>query len=225
MNQSSEHFTIAAEYALGLLSPEHAKAFEARMKEDPMLQQEYVYWAEHFSSMSEQWQEHVPPAHVKQQLEQQLFSTKADNVTQLRAKSSRRSPIWAIAAAVILAIGIWTFVPPSFEATYQTHLVASESDVIIDVLVDADNKQLRIIPKQGKPAINGDYELWVAIGDGAPMSLGVLDLSEMREVSLDVPWLSGLTNAHMAISHEPKGGSPTGAPTGPVIAVADTVTL
>lgn len=225
MSESYEYHTQAAEYALGLLSSDEAKRFEARLASDSDLQAAYIFWAEHFATLSHEWHSEEPPASLKQRIEQAAFGTANNKVTQLPRKRKTTRPIWAIAAAVLLTFGIWSLVPSSFDATYQTSLVATETDLAVDVLVDAESKTLRIITKRGAAAIEGDYELWVAIGDGAPMSLGVLDLSDVQERTLDVPWLSGLTNAHMAISHEPKGGSPTGAPTGPVLAVADTITL
>ncbi|WP_067097797.1 anti-sigma factor [Marinomonas atlantica] len=226
MNSSPEQHTIAAEYTLGLLSSADAQAFEQKMLTDPDAEAAYIYWAEHFANLSDQWDESIPPEHIKNQLENYLKSqSNVTPLTKIDQKEKYRSPLWAMAAAVVLAVGIWFALPTQFEANYQTHLVSETTDLVIDVFVDVDDKQLRIEPLQGSASLEGDYELWVAIGDGAPMSLGVLDINNVQEISLDVSWLAGLSNAHMAISLEPKGGSPTGQPTGPVLAVADTMAL
>ena len=62
-------------------------------------------------------------------------------------------------------------------------------------------------------------ELWLIPADGKPRPLGLL--SADRSVTIAVPAdLAALTirNAVLAVSLEPPGGSPTGQPTGPVIA-------
>ena len=56
------------------------------------------------------------------------------------------------------------------------------------------------------------YELWAVEGETAPKSLGVVDASLSR--TMTVPASGQLT---LAISLEPKGGSPTGVATGPIL--------
>jgi anti-sigma-K factor RskA len=62
-------------------------------------------------------------------------------------------------------------------------------------------------------------ELWLIPADGVPRSLGVIGLGGTQRVTL-APTLLELVadGAVLAVSLEPVGGSPTGAPTGPVIA-------
>jgi anti-sigma-K factor RskA len=61
-------------------------------------------------------------------------------------------------------------------------------------------------------------ELWVIPADGKPRSLGVVP--EKAAAAMTVPpehramLAEGVT---LAVSLEPEGGSPTGAPTGPVV--------
>ena len=59
-------------------------------------------------------------------------------------------------------------------------------------------------------------ELWAAAGAGAPRSLGLISASGASVVRKAV--LPPGTD-HLAVSLEPPGGSPTGAPTGPVLYV------
>ena len=63
------------------------------------------------------------------------------------------------------------------------------------------------------------HELWVIPADGKPRSLGVLGTSKQAHMQLANALADLLQQgATIAISVEPKGGSPTGAPTGPVVA-------
>jgi anti-sigma-K factor RskA len=62
-------------------------------------------------------------------------------------------------------------------------------------------------------------ELWVIEGDKAPRSLGVIDIRGPNAHAISSKQLAGLApGSVLAISIEPKGGSPTGLPTGPVVA-------
>jgi anti-sigma-K factor RskA len=68
--------------------------------------------------------------------------------------------------------------------------------------------------------VNGRVpELWLIPADGKPRALGLLQAD--HAVTLAMPAaLSPLatSNSVLAVSLEPQGGSPTGQPTGPVIA-------
>jgi anti-sigma-K factor RskA len=62
-------------------------------------------------------------------------------------------------------------------------------------------------------------ELWLIPAGDKPHSLGLIEPG--RPVRLDVPRDLAAritTDAALAVSMEPPGGSPTGQPTGPVIA-------
>jgi anti-sigma-K factor RskA len=62
-------------------------------------------------------------------------------------------------------------------------------------------------------------ELWLIEGDAAPVSLGVLPEAPQARVPLDRALAARIAaGALLAISDEPEGGSPTGAPTGAVLA-------
>ncbi|HEY6830976.1 MAG TPA: anti-sigma factor, partial [Pseudolabrys sp.] len=62
-------------------------------------------------------------------------------------------------------------------------------------------------------------ELWLIPPDGRPRPVGLLRADQTVTLTLP-PDLAALArdNAVLAVSLEPPGGSPTGAPTGPVIA-------
>ena len=63
------------------------------------------------------------------------------------------------------------------------------------------------------------HELWVIPAGGTPSSLGTMAEGRMTHMELAAGLAELLRQgATIAISVEPPGGSPTGAPTGPVIA-------
>jgi anti-sigma-K factor RskA len=62
------------------------------------------------------------------------------------------------------------------------------------------------------------YELWLIAGQAAPKSLGVVGADEFTQRPLPGSFdAATLRNATYAVSLEPSGGSPSGAPTGPVL--------
>jgi anti-sigma-K factor RskA len=62
-------------------------------------------------------------------------------------------------------------------------------------------------------------ELWLIPADGKPRPLGVMDPSKPASLPIPASYRPlARPDAVLAVSIEPLGGSPTGAPTGPVIA-------
>lgn len=89
-----------------------------------------------------------------------------------------------------------------------------------DVTYDTGTKQLRITQVAGKKPAGKVFELWMIKGDNPPVSLGVVDgggsSSAPVSAALQSAFAEGVT---LAVSVEPVGGSTTGAPTGPVVAM------
>jgi anti-sigma-K factor RskA len=66
---------------------------------------------------------------------------------------------------------------------------------------------------------NHSHELWVIPKGGKPSSLGTMPRTKQMHMRLAQTLARLLeSGATIAISVEPRGGSPTGAPTGPVVA-------
>jgi len=70
---------IAAEYALGLLTPQEAAAFEAVIGEDPALRQAYVQWADSFASITDDITPVEPSAHLLPQILKQVDAPPVDD--------------------------------------------------------------------------------------------------------------------------------------------------
>jgi anti-sigma-K factor RskA len=69
-----------------------------------------------------------------------------------------------------------------------------------------------------------DLELWALPAGGVPTSLGLVGGAERSMVKLAGAADKSLANVPaLAVSLEPKGGSPTGRATGPVLAVGPCV--
>jgi anti-sigma-K factor RskA len=80
---------------------------------------------------------------------------------------------------------------------------------------------MTVTPSSIRATPKRSFELWLLrSGGAAPMSLGLIS----HAAPTRVPWqedfpTSGLVDDSLAVSLEPEGGSPTGAPTGPILFV------
>ena len=99
-------------------------------------------------------------------------------------------------------------------------VLGDEKEAKVVASWDPDRKQL-ILAVAGKLSGNSahSHELWVIPAGGKPVSLGTLSGSDQSHVRLANALADLLREgATIAISVEPRGGSPTGSPTGPVVA-------
>ncbi|HEY7642405.1 MAG TPA: anti-sigma factor [Steroidobacteraceae bacterium] len=128
-------------------------------------------------------------------------------------------------AALAIAFGVWTGFGPgssqpvaNFMDQQQAQLWSIEAPRSRGELRVAAADNLALDPARA-------YELWALPGEGAaPVSLGLMPKSGRGKLQLNDAQRLALSRSHqLAISLEPPGGSPTGAPTGPVLYVANVV--
>ena len=69
-------------------------------------------------------------------------------------------------------------------------------------------------------------ELWLIGHDGVPRSLGLLKTNAGSTVAVnEVNRSAMVAGTKLAISSEPPGGSPSGQPTGPILAIGAFISL
>ncbi len=87
------------------------------------------------------------------------------------------------------------------------------------VTLDTQNRTLVVRRVSAAPETGKSYELWLISSRlGAPRSLGVVGGEEFTQRPLPGNYdVDTLRTASYAVSLEPSGGSPSGAPTGPVL--------
>jgi anti-sigma-K factor RskA len=99
--------------------------------------------------------------------------------------------------------------------------VLQQTPIAPAFLLTVDTQQRTVVVRRiAAGQENGrSYELWLITGRSAPpKSLGVVGSDEFTQRSLPANVdLETLRSATYAVSLEPAGGSPTGAPTGPVL--------
>jgi anti-sigma-K factor RskA len=136
----------------------------------------------------------------------------------------------AVAAAALLFIGVRALSPSALSplATGGHTLVArlllkDGGGGVVTVAYDPQRAVFYMAPDAdfSVPAARS-AELWLIPADGKPRPLGVMDPSKPASLSIPASYRTlARPDAVLALSIEPPGGSPTGAPTGPVIAGGD----
>lgn len=207
----------AAEYALGLLSEAEARAFRARLADEADLCTEVLAWERRFAAIAEAEVDPVtPPATVEAALMTRLFP-------DATRPWWRRSGIWRGAVAVGMAVLVGVAVlfvtddraTPEFTAT----IAAEDGALVLAAALDLDSGQLSVTRQTGAVATGRAQELWLIAGEAAPISLGLLSDGAETTVSVPEPLQALFAGGVLAVSDEPPGGSPTGAPTGDVLAI------
>ena len=104
--------------------------------------------------------------------------------------------------------------------TYVAELTDDLDTFVVQARFDSASNQLDLTRTSGGPREARALEMWLVAGDNAPVSLGVWPKGQANAV-LDIPADLALQMAGgvLAVIDESEGGSPTGAPTGDVLAV------
>lgn len=208
----------AAEYVLGLLEGGDRRDFEMALNESADLRADVVRWQEHFAALGMDVEEVAPPASVFEHLKRELWN-------ENKLPWHRRLRIWEFAiggvAAALVAYAVIVTGNFNLEPTapaYQARIESAESNIQLVALFDEGTDLLRI-ERGGAPALpDRAYELWAIAGDNAPVSLGVLSAGPLTAFRLSEAQSALLREGTLlALSDEPAGGSPTGAPTGAVL--------
>lgn len=205
-----EEAALAAEFAMGLLTGPERAAFELRLRSDPVLLGEVQDWHEHLAKLTDGIQKR-PRARVKRHLMRRLYGT-APWVT--RAWQGLGLAGLALGAAMAAVVA---FLPEPPQTLYAAEVVAEDNS--LRVLAVFDGETLRLTRTDGAPRAGRVLELWLIAPESAPVSLGVLPDSAGDRRTVAAPLRPLFMAGTLAVSDEPPGGSPTGQPTGDVLAI------
>jgi anti-sigma-K factor RskA len=222
---------LAAEYVLGTLRGPARRRFQTLLPAHPALRQAVAHWEQRLVVLAASEPGEEPPPRVWQRIEQQLFHANP-------AQTAPRPGLWqglalwrtlsALAVTAVLALLVLPQPQPAPQPPVVIVLqanpeVAQAAQAALGVQasfvasVSADGRALVLRPL-GDLALQPQraLELWAVPPQGAPRSLGLVQASGTTTV-LRAQLLQDV--AAFAVSVEPAGGSPTGAPTGPIVSV------
>ncbi len=218
-----EDSLLAAEYVLRLLNAEEERAFEARLERDPELMQDVATWTERLSGMDDEFSESTPSTVVKTQMMARLFGE-----PERTPSLWQRVGLWqglSFASLMLAGFFAWQAMQtgpvdgPDRGPLFVSEIAAEDQSLRVLAVYDSTAGALQINRTAGQAASGRALELWAITEDNAPVSLGVLPETQTAEVALPADFQAVLADLTLAISDEPPGGSPTGAPTGAVLAV------
>lgn len=210
---------VAAEYALGVLSGAERAAAERRLAREPAFARLVSAWEERLAPLVAEVDEASPPPEVWGRIAAALPSRAQTRPGLWSSLAFWRgfglvSALAAACLALVVYFGSFKGGEPlvaTIDGGGHHHFVAT---------VDDNRSTIAVMPAAFADDGNGRVpELWLIPSDGKPRALGLLRADHTVTIALPAA-LSKLAarNSVLAVSLEPPGGSPTGQPTGPVIA-------
>ena len=215
-NERDERDIVAGEYVLGVLGAEEMQDVERALATDGELRAAVTFWEAKLHPLSMLTEVQTPPAEVWNAIEARITPTvkrPADRAAPWRWSTAGFA---AMAAALLLYVAVAPRAPVPAASPLVAVLQSSQTQNASWVaVVGQDGLRLSQLISQKPPAARA-YELWgIAAHATRPVPLGVIPASgDMRIAALPKGVAAGAT---LAISIEPRGGSPTGLPTGPVV--------
>ncbi len=213
----------AAEYVLGTLSAAERHAFEALLLSDPTAREAMDAWQRMLAPLDAMSGETEPPARVWQAIAQTLPAAPAAQPSPALLLLRRSRDRWRRGAVVLgaVAAGLVAFsvnrilnVPEEAKGSYVAVVNRPGDQPALIIRVDLATRTVFVRPVATAVPQGRSLELWY-IGNGLPpRSMGLVDKTE-RDIAL--PEGARIEKANFAVTVEPQGGSPSGAPTGPIV--------
>lgn len=202
---------LAAEYVLGTLPLEQREAAATRIRRDAHFALAVSRWEDRLSPLNDAY-DTAPAPDLLPKIEARLFGIPAEPKHQPIQRAFWKSWFGGAAVAAALGLVVLAVLPPTPQPYSPLTTLAAEGSELRYEVGLRDN-ELRIARIAGPSAEPGRvHELWLIVGNAAPVSLGLIT---GQDLTLATTGLS--VGMVLAISLEPEGGSPTGAPTGPVL--------
>ena len=213
---------LAAAYVLGTMRGAARRRFEALLPAHVELRRATAAWQERLLPLTEAIDPVEPPGEVWRRISDRL-----DRRKSVATGAWQRLSFWRglTAFASVAAIGLAVLLasprpaaPPVVVVLAPTGAAASAAaagPIVASISGDGTTLVTRpIVPVAAQP--DRALELWAVPTDGSgPRSLGVLPTGAGATVALRGKVLAGVDT--LAVSVEPRGGSPTGKPTGPIV--------
>ena len=208
---------VAAEYALGVLTGAERAAAEGRIARDRAFANMIGAWEERLSPWAAEIDEVAPPPRVWESIAAALPPAREARSGLWHSLAFWR--VFALASALVaVCFALFIYLGATRPSEPLVATIESGGQRSFVATVDVTRGTIAVVPA----AFAGDParvpELWLIPPGGKPLPVGLLSAQKPVVIAMPAP-LAGQakSGATFAVSLEPPGGSPTGAPTGPVI--------
>jgi len=212
MSGEQDRDLLAAEYVLGSLEGDERREAERLLSVDPAFAHSVSAWQQRLTPLAAQVAPVAPPADLWRRIERGIAPAATVAISPFR----RRARFWQATTAGALAIAAALAAFMVLRQPEQTRVallapLAGGPPVLMARVERGDGLVVRPTTSIAVPT-DKDLELWaLPQGETKPRSLGVLPPSGRQLTAQLAP------GTQLMVSLEPKGGSPTGQPTGPVL--------
>ncbi|MDC8757919.1 anti-sigma factor [Janthinobacterium fluminis] len=212
---------LAAEYVLGTLKGGARRRFEGWLLQDADLRNTTAEWQRRLAPMAEFTAPVAPPRQVWRDIERRLHLRAAPAWQFWRSQSLafwRGLGAASSAAAALLALALVTTTLNAPQISYVATLSDGQARAVLLLTADRRHGALDVRVLGGAPvAADKTLQLWAVPTRGNPRSLGLLADRGSVRLALSERAL-GPDVALLAVSLEPKGGSPDpNGPSGPIL--------
>jgi len=212
---------LAAEYVVGTLRGRARDRFQSLLRYDFELRRIVAEWEARLTPLAAAAGEIAPPARVWRELSRRIAGAGS------RASLAFWRGLAVTSTAFVLVLATFIGMAPRPEPPMAMVAVMSDdkgqpSMVVAWPQVKAMREphvRIKVLQDHPTMAPGTAWELWMLPGGkAAPVSMGLVTTDASQVMKLQ-PALAGKMGEAwgVAMSVEPAGGSPTGAPTGPVI--------
>lgn len=229
---------LAAEYALGLLDEEQRDRAEGLSADNPDFRNRVARWSGRLAPLLEEVDAAAPPPDMWTRIESALGPrvtapavpaiAEASNVHVLRRKVNLWRGYSAVATALAASLALFLVTrpsteppaPPSSTSQLVAMMEAEDSPAKLVATYDPASRMLLVAPAAGVSVAPGhSHQLWLIPADGKPRPMGLFEPGAPRRMAIPPAMLAEMkADVTLALSVEPAGGSPSGLPTGPIVA-------
>lgn len=222
-----EDSVLAGEYVLGVLDADQRAVVSRRIASEAVFARAVDWWEQRLTPLVGEVAAMEPSAGLWPRIANLIAPRpRLDAWRDVRVWRAVSAGALALAAACVVIVALPNRAPPPVD---PPPAVAPSPDQVA-VIADPATREARLVatldPAHGQLVLTPvaltlpagrDPELWIIPEGGKPISLGVIATSApTRMAAPEGLKAGGVFTATLAVTDEPPGGSPTGAPTGSI---------
>lgn len=227
--------TLAAEYALGLLTCEELLAAKAREGGDAAFAADVERWRVHLAPLLDEIPERLPRAELWALIEREVSGDTGGEVVALRRAVRRWQWVGGLSAAAAVAMAFLALpvaidrpgTPGPAQITpLAANMPIAGTPLRLDLTYLPDRRSL-LVTAVGLTADGvHDHEIWLVEPGGRLSSLGVVNPGVVQSHNVPAALAPMIEDgARIVLTREPLGGKPAGVDAGPVVAEASFTTI